>query len=53
MQYVIVPLYKGKWERTKCESYKGISLLGVVGKTYAGVLVNRVRRLTEGLTNDV
>ena len=29
---VIVPLYKGKGERTKCNNYRGISLLSVVGK---------------------
>ena len=29
---VIVPLYKGKGERTECKDYRGISLLNVVGK---------------------
>ena len=33
---VSVPLYKGKREGTECKSYRGISLLGVVGKIYAG-----------------
>ena len=46
---VIVPLYKGKGERTECKNYKGISLLSVDGKKYAGILVNRVRRVTGGL----
>ena len=27
---VIVPLYKGKGERTECKNYRGISLLSVV-----------------------
>ena len=27
---VIVPLYKGKGERTECKNYGGISLLSVV-----------------------
>ena len=36
---VIVPLYKGKGERTQCKNY---SLLNVVGKIYAGILVNGV-----------
>ena len=29
---VIVPLYKGKGERTKCSNYRGIRLLSEVGK---------------------
>ena len=49
---VIVPLYKGKGERTECKNYRGISLLSVVGKIYAGNLVNRVRRVTGGLIDD-
>ena len=43
---VIVPLYKGKRETTKCKNYRGISLLSVVGKIYAGILVDRVCRVT-------
>ena len=39
---VIVPLYKGKGERSECKNYRGISLLSVVGKIYAGILVDRV-----------
>ena len=27
---VIVPLYKGKGERTECKNYRGISLLSVI-----------------------
>ena len=34
---VIVPLYKGKGERTECKNYRGISLLSMVGKIYAGI----------------
>ena len=33
---VIVPLYMGKEEGTECKNYRGISLLSVVGKIYAG-----------------
>ena len=33
---MIIPLYKGKGERTECSNYRGISLLNVVGKIYAG-----------------
>ena len=29
---VIVPLYKGKGEKTECKNYRGICLLSVVGK---------------------
>ena len=49
---VIVPLYKGKGVRTECSNYSGISLLCVVGKIYAGILVDRVRKVTEGLIDD-
>ena len=46
---VIVPLYKGKRERTECKNYRGISMLSVVGKIYAASLVDRVRRVTGSL----
>ena len=36
---VIIPLYKGKGERTEYKNYRGISLLSVVGKIYAGILI--------------
>ena len=44
---MIVPLHKGKGERNECKSYRGISLLSVVGKIYAGILIDRVRGVTE------
>ena len=46
---MIVPLYKCKGERTECSNYRGISLLSVVGKIYARILV---RKVTEGLIDD-
>ena len=49
---VIVPLYKGKGERTEFKNYRGISLLSVAGKIYAGVIVDRIRRVTGGLIDD-
>ena len=49
---VIVSLYKCKGERTECKSYRGISLLSVVGKIYARILVDRVRTVTGGLIDD-
>ena len=36
----IIPLYKGKGEKTEFKNYRGISLLSVVGKIYAGILVD-------------
>ena len=49
---VIVSLYKAEREMTKCKNYRDISLLIVVGKIYTGVLLDRVRRVTEVLTDD-
>ena len=44
---MIVLLYKGKGERTECKNYRGISLLIMVGKLYAVILLDRVRKMTE------
>ena len=49
---VIVPLYKGKGEKSEFKNYRGISLFSVVGKIYAGVLIDRVCRVTGGLIDD-
>ena len=49
---VIVPLYKGKEGRTECSNYICITLLRVVGKIYAGILVDRVQNGTKGVTDD-
>ena len=49
---VIVPLHKGKGERSECKNYRGIRLLNVVGKIYAGILIDRVRRVTGGLIDE-
>ena len=49
---VIVLLYKGKREKTKCKIYRGISLLSIIGKIYTGVLVDRVHRVTGGFIYD-
>ena len=49
---MIVPLYKGKGERTECKNYRGIYLLSVVGKIYAGILVDRFHRVTGVLTDN-
>ena len=39
---LIVPLYKGKGERTESCNFRGIRLLSMVGKIYVGVLIDRV-----------
>ena len=52
MSAVIVLLYRGKGERTKCINYRGNSLSNMVRKIYAGILVERIHRVTEGLTDD-
>ena len=48
---MIVPLYKCKGESLNVR-IRGISLLSVVGKIYAGVLVDRVHRVTGGSIDD-
>ena len=42
----ILKTYNGKGEKSECKNYRGISQLSVVGKIYAGILVDRVRRVT-------
>ena len=49
---VIVSLYKGKGKRNESENYRGITLLNVVGKIYAGILVAKVLSVTCGLNDD-
>ena len=45
-------LWKGIEEKTECKNYRRISLLSVVGKLYAGVVADRVRRVSGGLIDD-
>ena len=49
---VIVTLYKGKGEKSEGKNYRGISLLSVISKIYAGVLVDRILRVTMSLNDD-
>ena len=49
---VIIPLYKGKGERTECSNYRGINLLSLVEKIYMGILVDKVLKVTDGLIDD-
>ena len=48
----VVPLYKGKGDKFKCGSFRGISLLTVVGKVYGRVLIERIRRGTDKVTGE-
>ena len=43
----IVTLYKNKGERSDCNNYRGISLLSIVGKVFARVVLNRLQTLAE------
>ena len=43
----IVTLYKNKGDRSDCSNYRGISLLSVVGKLYAPVVLLRLQQLAE------
>ena len=52
MRAIIVPLYKGKGDRSDCKNYRGISLLSVPGKVYGRLLIERVQGMTEGLIGE-
>ena len=41
---ILVPLYKGKGDRSVCDSWRGISLLSVVGKVFSHILLERLVR---------
>ena len=43
----IVTLYKNKGERSDCNNYRGISLISIVGKVYARVLLARLQKLAD------
>ncbi|KAL0195112.1 hypothetical protein M9458_008684, partial [Cirrhinus mrigala] len=43
----IVTLYKNKGDRSDCNNYRGISLLSVVGKAFARVILNRLQLLAD------
>lgn len=50
---IIIPLYKGKGSKQDCKSYRGISLLSIVGKLYAKILNVRLVSMTEKKIWDV
>ena len=43
----IITLYKNKGERSDCNNYRGISILSIIGKVYAQVLLIHLQRLAE------
>ena len=43
----IVTLYKNKSERSDCNNYIGISLLSIVGKVFARVILTRLQKMAE------
>ena len=43
----IITLYKNKGERNECNNYRGISLLSIVGKVFARVILMRLQKLAE------
>ena len=43
----IITLYKNKGERSDCNNYRSISLLSIIGKVYAQVLLIHLQKLAE------
>ena len=43
----IVTLYKNKGDRSDCNNYRGISLLSIVGKAFARVVLARLQVLAQ------
>ena len=43
----IITIYKNKGERNDCNNYRGISLLSIVGKVFARVILIRLQKLAE------
>ena len=52
MRAIIVPIYKGKGDMSDCKNYRGINLLGIPGKVYRRILIEKVGSLTEGLVGE-
>src|SRR5215469_10115689 len=48
----VVPVYKGKVNKNECGSYRGISMMSIMGKLYGRVVINRVKNLKEGLVGE-
>ena len=43
----IITLLKNKGERSDCNNYRGISLLSIIGKMFANVILIRLQKLAE------
>ena len=43
----IITLFKNKEERSDCNNYSGISLLSVIGKVFAKIILIRLHKLAE------
>ena len=43
----IITLFKNKGERSDCNNYRGISLLSIIGKAFAKVILIRLKRVAE------
>ena len=43
----IITVYKNKGERSDCNSYRGISLLSIVGKVFPRVILARLQKLAK------
>ena len=43
----IITHFKNKGERSDCNNYRGISLLSVIGKVFAKVILIRLQKLSE------
>ena len=48
----VVPVYKGRGNKNECGSYRGISMMSIMGKLYGRVVINRVNHITEGLVGE-
>ena len=44
---VIVTIYKNKGDRSDCNNHRGISLMSIVGKCFARVVLMRLQRIAE------
>ena len=44
---VIVTLYKNKGDRSDCNNHRGISLMSIVGKCFARVVLTRLQKIAE------